>query len=149
MNNVQAIATKFDNKTLPKQEWTHHAHMAVALAKLYPHNSVEQTLPMMRDGIKAYNIAVGTENTDTSGYHETLTVFWLQVVQAYCAAFQPKGIEEMYDSLIQTSLATTNFPLQFYSRELLFSTHARHQWIEPDIQGLEAMQTIIAQQVSQ
>jgi hypothetical protein len=148
MKNVQAIAIEFDNRTLPKPEWTHHAHLAVALAKLYPHNSVEQTLPLMREGIKAYNIAVGTANTDTSGYHETLTVFWLKVVQAYCAATQPNEIQAIFDALLQTSLATTGFPLQFYSRELLFSTHARHHWVAPDIQDLAAIETIIAEQLS-
>lgn len=37
--------------------------------------SEEEALAKLTDAIKNYNISVGTENTDTSGYHETLTVF--------------------------------------------------------------------------
>jgi hypothetical protein len=34
----------------------------------------------MRDGIRRFNDAVGTPNTDDSGYHDTLTWFWVSLI---------------------------------------------------------------------
>jgi hypothetical protein len=143
---IRSIASQFENKTLPKQEWTHHAHIAVALVHIYHYKTVEQTLPVMRERIKAYNLAVGTENTDHSGYHETLTIFWLQVVHEYYKAAGTKDIDEIYQDIIKTPLATGNFPAQFYSDELLFSKTARQYWAEPDLKEISAIKSIVARQ---
>ena len=36
----------------------------------------------MRRGIVHYNQCAGTINSDHSGYHETITLFWLAIVKA-------------------------------------------------------------------
>ena len=40
----------------------------------------------MRDGVRRYNVATGGKNTEDSGYHETLTCFWIAVAAAFLAA---------------------------------------------------------------
>lgn len=144
---TRSIAAKFENKTLPRQEWTHHAHIAVALVHLHHYKTVEQTLPVLRERIKAYNLSVGTANTDHSGYHETLTIFWLQVVYAYYIAAGTQDIDAIYQDLIKTPLAAGHLPAQFYSNELLFSTTARQYWAAPDLQDLPAIKTLVARQL--
>ena len=69
----------FFHHTLPKAQWTHAAHVTVAACLLHQ-DDVPSVLPVLRNAISSYNASVGTQNTDTSGYHETLTVFWLKVV---------------------------------------------------------------------
>jgi len=69
--------------TLPKAAWTHAAHVAVCAAEAWPDVPLEALAARMKAGILAYNTAVGTANTATSGYHETLTWFWCEVVLAH------------------------------------------------------------------
>lgn len=133
MTNIKAIALQFENKTLPKEHWTHAAHIAVAFVQLEKHKNFESTLSSLRTCIKAYNNSVGTENTDNSGYHETLTAFWLKVVAEFYASNYQSNIDQVYQSFAKTILASSKFPLNFYSNELLFSTEARQFWVEPDL----------------
>ena len=63
----------FDAGAIPKPEWTHRAHLAAA--GLCAWRDPAGALDTMRDGILRLNEAHHTANTDTSGYHETLTVF--------------------------------------------------------------------------
>jgi hypothetical protein len=43
-------------------------------------------LEEIRRGIIAYNAAVGTPNSDTRGYHETITAFYVWAIRNTCAA---------------------------------------------------------------
>ena len=54
--------------TLPKTKWTHAAHFAAALWLIETDRS--STVEAV---IRAYNESVGVANTETSGYHETIT----------------------------------------------------------------------------
>ena len=145
MNAIDSIASQFSNKTLPKAEWTHHAHIAVAFAYLEKYRTIELTLPHVRADIFAYNLSVGTANTDDSGYHETITAFWIKVVTDYCAVNKRNDHNTAFVEFIQSDFAKSDFPFEFYSRELLFSVLARHTWVEPD---LLPMSTIVEKMCS-
>ena len=80
-----AFLRGFELGTLPKSEWTHGAHVAAAANYLFD-SDVKTVLPLMRTRISAYNLAVGGANTPRSGYHETLTRFWLLIVAAIRSA---------------------------------------------------------------
>src|SRR5277367_2074932 len=69
----------FEQGKLAKSEWTHGAHVAAAAYYLFDSNFAT-ILPLMRARISAFNLSVGGANTATSGYHETLTHFWLLIV---------------------------------------------------------------------
>lgn len=75
---------------------------------------------------------MGTPNTATRGYHETLTRLYLRGIQAHLAAHGGLEHPESLDLLLQSPMADKEWPLQFYSRERLFSVAARRAWIEPD-----------------
>ena len=49
---------------------------------LPPRVPQEEATSRIREGIQHYNRSVGTINSDHSGYHETLTVFWMAIVKA-------------------------------------------------------------------
>ena len=77
---LDAFVAAWRAGTLPKPEWTHAAHVAVCAWHAWDGPPVETVFAAMKRGIVAYNEAVGTANTATSGYHETLTRFWAGVV---------------------------------------------------------------------
>jgi hypothetical protein len=74
---VERLVARFEDGTLPKAEWTHRAHLAVALwyGTRLP---FEEALVAMRDGIQRNNAAHGVVTTPTGGYHETITRFYMR-----------------------------------------------------------------------
>jgi hypothetical protein len=83
--------------------------------------------------IRAYNEAVGTANTDTSGYHETLTQLYIRGVRHFLVTCDTPGLLAKVNALLVSEMAPRDWPLRFYSRDRLFSLEARRGWIEPDI----------------
>src|SRR4249919_698199 len=81
---IAAFIREFEACTLPKPRWTHQAHLLVGLWYLSTHAPGE-ALNLVRERIRAYNLAVGTANTDHSGYHETLTRLYLNGIAAHLA----------------------------------------------------------------
>ena len=74
------IADGLEQATLPRAEWTHRAHVLAATALVRRHGGAE-ALARLRLAIPRYNEATGTANTDTSGYHDTLTVFYTWAIE--------------------------------------------------------------------
>lgn len=144
MADIKTIAAQFENHTLPKEQWTHQAHIAVAFAHIEKYKNEELALQSLRQGIKGYNAAVGTANTDASGYHETLTVFWLRVISEYATQKKDDDMVGKFEAFLQTFLSSPQFPARFYSKDLLFSTTARHAWAAPDLLPLSALEELVS-----
>lgn len=124
-------------RTLPKPEWTHEAHLAACLWLLRekPDFLPERDMP---DTIRSYNVAVGGENTDSAGYHETLTQLYIKGVRAFTGTM-PNGtpLVSAVNALLASEIGDRSWPLCFYSKERLFSVEARRGWVEPDLAALE------------
>lgn len=120
-------------RTLPKAEWTHEAHLAACLWLLreQPDFVPERDMP---GTISAYNVAAGGENTDSAGYHETLTQLYIKGVRAFAATL-PEGaaLVDAVNALLASEIGDRRWPLCFYSQERLFSVEARRGWVEPDL----------------
>jgi hypothetical protein len=129
------IVEAFLSCTLSREEWTYQAHLKVGLwhiLRYAPGESIEK----LRQSIKKYNVACGIENTDSQGYHETMTQFYVWLInqfiqQADCS----KSIDSLADELINT-YGDKSLPLRYYSRERLVSKAARLGWVEPDLTPL-------------
>lgn len=132
--DIEEFVRQFEACTLPKPRWTHQAHLLVGLWYLSKHTLAE-ALDIVRQRIRAYNVAVGTANTDNSGYHETLTRLYLNGIAAHMARHSGEPLPHTLALLLKTPLARSDWPLEFYSRERLFSVLARLQWVEPDLPG--------------
>jgi hypothetical protein len=132
---VFEILRGFETRALPRERWTHAAHLTVALWHLLQYewpSAVER----VRDGIRNYNEAHGVANTHERGYHETLTLFWLRHVRAFLARDynEARPLVALANELIACS--GRDLPLEYYSRALLFSHEARARWVEPDLRPL-------------
>ena len=127
---------KFQDCSLPFQEWTHQAHLLVGLYHVINHN--EKALELMRQRITKYNSSKGIINSDNSGYHETITVFWLWVIKKYLEVSKSKAFNsETIECLLNSEFADSKFPLVYYTKEHLMSVQARQNWIEPDLRKLD------------
>jgi len=91
---------------------------------------------LIREGIKRYNEAGGGVTTKDSGYHETVTLFYIWLVDDFVKGLdETDSIVEIANRLIKARGDKT-LPLQYYSRERLMSWEARTRWVEPDLRPL-------------
>jgi hypothetical protein len=94
-------------------------------------------LNLVRERITRYNESVGTANTATSGYHETITIFYMWAVRRFIGDAGPNAsLVEIANALISGKCAEKNFPFEYYSRALLLSSEARMRFIEPDVKSM-------------
>ena len=133
---VERLVREFEAYTLPGERWTHEAHLTVALWYLTRHADAEATR-LIREGIQRYNLSRGVEMTRTSGYHETITLFYIRAIRRYLkSACEARTFAELLEGMIATC-GERNFPFEYYSRERLLSWEARTGWLEPDLKSLD------------
>jgi hypothetical protein len=130
---IERIARGLMDRTLPKAEWTHAAHFASA-CWLLRHPQFD-AIREMSAFIRAYNEATGVANTETSGYHETITVASVRAARAWLAARPSMPLHEALESLLASELGRSDWLFRYWSRGILFSVAARRSWIEPDLQA--------------
>lgn len=133
------IARIFDglqSGDLPKPEWTHAAHL-VAGAMMVDRWGVDEAKARMPGIIRNYNVASGGRNTDTEGYHHTLTLFFLHEINRFLKNNAEGALSEKITTLLASDMAQTEYPLGYYTKETLFSLEARKGWVEPDVKALE------------
>jgi hypothetical protein len=133
---IERIALGLLDRSLPKKEWTHAAHFAAALWLLRQPAAVplEHRMPSI---IRAYNEATGVANTDTGGYHATITQASLRAARAFLGGYpETQPLHEVTNLLLASSLGNRDWPLVYWSRERLFSVEARRAWVAPDLKPL-------------
>jgi hypothetical protein len=134
---TDTLTAAFCARTLSKPEWTHYAHLRVGLWHLL-HHPPDEALELLRSRIRALNECHGVANSDSSGYHETITRFYVWRIRAFLDAAGPgHSVDELAESLI-LRYGAKDLPLRYWSREKLFSVAARKGWVEPDLAPLDA-----------
>ncbi len=121
------------SRILPRPEWTHEAHLAATtyLVLKRPEIDLDAELP---DIIRSYNASVGGVNSDTEGYHETITRSFLHGVRLFLErADTSEPLHMLVNELLISPMGRRDWPLRFYSRELLFSVEARRWHVPPDL----------------
>jgi hypothetical protein len=125
----------FEQARIPFCDWSHSAHIAMAsyyIRKL-PRRDLLETV---RRNIKSYNLRGGGKNTDTSGYHETLTVLWLWVLTDYLDQIpEDVSLIDQVRRAVATFGENRLFP-EYYSYDVVKSVEARRLWMEPDLKQL-------------
>jgi hypothetical protein len=132
---LDAFVLRFRERTLPKTEWTHHAHLAVGTWHVHRYGTAA-AMDLLRDGIRALNDSHGTANTDSSGYHETITRAYAHLIALFLADSPGSTLSERVQSLLASPLAGKDTLLEYYSRDRLMSAAARREWIGPDLKPL-------------
>ncbi len=134
-DEILKIGRGLMDRTLPKVEWTHAAHFAVTIwlltnnAKIH----VAQELPC---AIRAYNEATGVANTDTSGYHETITQASIRGAESFVSQSRRQPLVAICNALMASPLGSPKWLLTYWSHSRLFSVEARRVWLDPDVKAL-------------
>ena len=133
---VRHIGEGLINRSLSRPEWTHEAHLAACLyiATERPDISPERDLPAI---ISRFNESVGGVNDEEQGYHETITQCFIRGVRLYLARTPADlPLVQKVNGLLEAPEGKRDWPLRFFSAELLFSREARLGWIDPDVAPL-------------
>ena len=132
-DDIERIARGLIERTLPKPAWTHAAHFAAALWLLrHRGDAAFHDMPPL---IRAYNESTGVANTDTGGYHETITVASLRLARAWLADRAGMTLAAALAELLASAHGRSDWLLAYWSRERLFSVTARRSWVDPDLQA--------------
>jgi hypothetical protein len=140
---IDEFIAAFEAGTLPKERWTHGAHIFPGAC--YVHRLGEATaIDQMRTCIRRYNEAVGGKNTETSGYHETVTLLWIKILHRFRS-----GLPASETSMNRTTfaaLAVEKFAhdreilRRFYDFDVIGSTEARRTWVPPNLCSLDRVE---------
>jgi hypothetical protein len=134
--DIEHIGEGLLARSLPRSEWTHEAHLAATTYLLLRRSDVDidKELPGI---IRRYNESVGGVNSDSEGYHETITRVFLHGVRLFLEeADAREPIHELVNQLLLSPMGKRDWPLRFYSPARLFSVEARRLFVDPDIAAL-------------
>ncbi|MCF4968294.1 hypothetical protein [Nostoc sp. CMAA1605] len=136
VEEIKYIIESFHNCTLPCSHWDHHAHLTVALWYL-THYPQAEAIHLIREGIKKYNKSLNIPTTNNRGYHETMTLFWLYLVNRYLKQIHINTrLLTMTNQLIH-HYGNKDLIFDYYSKELIRSGNARQNWVNPDLQKID------------
>jgi hypothetical protein len=144
----------FERCTIARKDWTHEAHVRMAWLYATRIPSDGEVFDRVRSGIKKLNgvfvrrqqilcRALPTKPKDPrglDGYHETITVAFVTVIASRIRpdedfpAFRDRN-PDLFDSKLSALL-------KHYSPQLLFSSSAKVEFLEPDLEPLPAGATL-------
>lgn len=133
--DIARLTEGFIDQTLPEEAWTHAAHFAAALWLFSTRgDAAYRDMPGM---IRRFNEAKGGKNTDTEGYHETITIASLRAA-AHALATAPEGqpAHETLKALMAGPCGQSGWLMAYWTKARLFSPEARRGWVEPDLAPL-------------
>jgi hypothetical protein len=124
---VAALVHAFETATIPASEFTHVAHIAVALSYL-AELSADKALARMRGKIRAFAAHHGLSNL----YHETLTIFWMRLLDHVAHSCDPDLPLWRRINLIVARWGDRRPIEAHFTPELIASSAARENWVPPD-----------------
>ncbi len=119
---------------MPKAEWTHQAHLAVGAWHVNRYGP-DEALTRLRSGIRALNDSHGTVNSDSGGYHETITRAYVRLIASVFAS-AAGTLPDRIARILGGPEGERDALLRYYSRDALMSARARAEWVEPDLKPL-------------
>jgi hypothetical protein len=132
-DEILRLVEAFENGTIPRGEWNHAGHLTVALYYCAT-DDLKTAIDKMRRNLLNHLKAVGVDFTKEMPYHETLTAFWMRTIDDFRKSKNGASMLETANELVERF--DKDYPLRFYSRELLFSDEARARFVEADLQEI-------------
>ena len=130
---VLELVRSFEDATIAHDDWKHAEHLVVALYYLTRHD-LDTAYGKMRDGILNLLVAgFKVDLTKEMPYHETITLFWMRTVAEFNASKNGASLLEKANEVAYKW--DKDYPLKYYSRELLFSDEARAKFVDPDLRA--------------
>jgi hypothetical protein len=124
---VKELVRQFECCQLPLESFKHGAHLTVALFYL-TRMPVSAAARQFRVSIKRFIAHYGE-----TGYNETITMFWLDVIVRFLMKSEPtRSFSDLLDALLE-SHKDAQLIYTHYSRERLHSNEAKTAWLAPDL----------------
>jgi hypothetical protein len=123
----------------PREAWAgnHKAHLSVAAWYCWCFD-LETAVDKLRTGIKSFNESKGIENTETNGYHETITIFWATIVFKFIKEFgSDHPFEDIASAVVSAFATKRHLYFEYYSFDIFHSKEARKTWIKPDLRPFD------------
>jgi hypothetical protein len=137
--DLDGFIEAFEAGTLPRNCWTHASHLGIGAAYALRYDEPE-ALQRLRNGIRQLNSRHGLENSDTVGYHESLTRFWLAIIRGFLRDYrlvhtraQRRGAVV---AVVKAFKDRRDMFRPYWSFDVLASVEARRAWIPPDLRSL-------------
>jgi hypothetical protein len=122
--------------TLPKIRWTHSAHLLTGACYVYELGQAA-AIEKMRRCVRRYNEAVGGQNTETSGYHETITVAWIKLLDGLLRRSRPIERAAFVALAVAEFSGRRDIFTRHYDFDLVGSREARRVWVQPTLEPLD------------
>lgn len=132
---IESLVRSFEDASVPRDEWKHAEHLVVALYYVSHYNIVTAAVKMRGGILNLLGNGFGVDLTKEMPYHETITLFWIRVIAKFSASKNGSSLSEKVAEMI--GKFDKDYSLKFYTRERLFSEHARAVFTEPDIKQFD------------
>lgn len=136
-DEIRALGEGLLACALPREAWTHEAHLGACLWLLTERRDVDIDAEIGTI-IRRFNESVGGVNDDHGGYHDSITRAYVAGVRLFLSETAETELAARVNALLLSDIGRRDWPLRFYSRELLFSVPARRAFVEPDLAPLPA-----------
>lgn len=127
---IAEVVRGFEDGTISRDAWKHAEHLTVALHYVTLHD-IETATTKIRDGIFQLLGAFGVDLSKEMPYHETLTVFWMRTVAEFNESKNGASMLDKANELV--ARYDKDYPLKFYTRDLLYSDEARAGFVDGDL----------------
>ncbi len=136
-HEIRALGEGLLACALPREAWTHEAHLGACLWLLSERPDIDIDAGIANI-IRRFNESVGGVNDDHNGYHDSITRAYVAGVRLFLSETAETGLAARVNAMLLSDMGRRDWPLRFYSRELLFSVPARRGFVEPDLAPLPA-----------
>jgi len=134
--NIKELIRQFEADELKKEEFHHKEHLELTL--WYLENLPElEAIVKIKGGILKYNLLYKVPQSVNSGYHETITMFFIKLVQSFIKS-SPKNcsFEQRAKVLTAKYAQMKTVVREYYSMEVIRTEEARKIWVEPNLKPI-------------
>lgn len=135
--DIRALGEGLLACALPREAWTHEAHLGACLWLLSERPDIDVDAEIAGI-IGRFNESVGGVNDDHGGYHDSITRAYVAGVRLFLTETSETALAARVNALLLSPMGARDWPLRFYSRDLLFSVPARRGFVPPDLAPLPA-----------
>ena len=129
MTDVE-LTRALERGEIRNQDFHHASHLQVAWVYLSESRSSEEAAGKMSATLRRFAANAGKAEK----YHETITQFWIRLLAAVRDSSEHGDLSRILAA--HPSLLEKDLPMEYYSRQTLFSDRARISWVDPDLKPL-------------
>jgi hypothetical protein len=126
---LRRFIAAFEAGTFPKEDWSHRAH--VIMAAWYWVSDPAHAPERIKSRLLHYIDCQGIVTTNEKGYHETLTLFWIEVVRAAVEPTKGPPLARIRDVAARLG-AQSKLHERHWNRDIVRDPVARREWSPPD-----------------